>query len=1106
MEPRRYLRCLGQPELFAANGEPIKFRTKKHLALLVFLAVESRRPHRRDRLAEFLWPNARIAEARHSLATALSILRPRLGPGALETTRDRVSLPAGRVVLDLDRLLNGDVVGQDIMVPLDVNAFLDGFDISDAPEFGLWKDRQQARLIPALRNALAVVLDRCRRTCDTKQLEQLADRMLLLDELSEEGIRAKMEARAWGGDRLSALKLFEDWKERLFEELQASPSAQVEQMATRMRRGGWERTLINDIPVVSPDRSRERPFVGRAEEYLRLYEAWEGLKQGKAIHSVVLGDSGVGKTTLVERLTIALGLEGAAVARVQAYDLERNIPFATLGSLILGLLNMPGVSATPPEALAELARTVPDIRRRFPTLPASAPSNGETARIRLTESFLQLLHAVAEEHPVILVVDDLHLADEPSLAVLHLALRRAIGEPILAVFTGRPAELGRSTQAALLRESLCRLKGQEVVLAPLAPPQCLELLAALREPDDPKLSDTVQRSLIRASGGFPMVLELLVQDWRTNGSRSVAIALEAMTAEFVNGADPGAAYGHILSRLSGTVGPAAKSALHLASVLGPRLNDLSLYSVIDLTLGQTMSALGQLREARVLRDGQNGLEFANELIRAHVYSSLSSPVRKALHASVADRLQHVGEPHERPPHLEIAWHRMRAGRTDEAIPYLLEGATDAIRSGAPQSAERALFSALASLQGDDLVKATILLVEALQEQGRWRESLDVIATLEGVAADGKSQEAFALAALAKGYLGTPMEEWLEFLPALKNIMETCPHVLSRIRAARAVAHATSHMRDRTLACEMLTVVDGLPLSELDADARSHLGLARALLLFQAGDMEASYQHASALLEELRDRGLANSVVAQFHTGLGAIRGRQGRYAEATLHHERALRLALLLGNDTLTAQICANLALCYGRLGRYEDQLQCASSSPKPHANDPLTFTDVHLTSSVAFAHGVEGRLSKMREVIDSFEKRLGPHVPRSVTQSWYLWKADILAVAGLREEAWRSAHHAVGEYQMKLECRALAGTFARWAAVTCSGTSEHQQARELLDYLDDHLDDYDALDQVDILCAKMHCGWGEAREYRERIARRLEKLPEPALAPLIASGIAVGG
>src|SRR3954451_6216225 len=96
---------------------------------------------------------------------------------------------------------------------------------------------------------------------------------------------------------------------------------------------------------------------------------------------------------------------------------------------------------------------------------------------------------------------------------------------------------------------------------------------------------------------------------------------------------------------------------------------------------------------------------------------------------------------------------MRAGRVVDAIPYLTEGARVAIRSGAPQSAERALSSALGSLEKGSLVEATLLLVESLQEQGRWRDSLDALGTLQGVLSAERSQEAFAMAGLAKGYLG-----------------------------------------------------------------------------------------------------------------------------------------------------------------------------------------------------------------------------------------------------------------------------------------------------------------------------------------------------------------
>jgi DNA-binding SARP family transcriptional activator len=201
MEARRYLRCLGQPALFSPAGEPIRFRTKKHLGLLVYLAVEAHESHRRDRLAELFWPNVSMAEARHSLATALSILRPRLGPDGIESNRDHVHLARGRLELDLDRLIAGEILGTETGRPLAIAGFLEGFEIPDSGGFALWKDREQARLLPRIMSALGILVDNCRRHGDTRQIDQLAGQMLSLDELCEDAIRARMESLAHSGDR-----------------------------------------------------------------------------------------------------------------------------------------------------------------------------------------------------------------------------------------------------------------------------------------------------------------------------------------------------------------------------------------------------------------------------------------------------------------------------------------------------------------------------------------------------------------------------------------------------------------------------------------------------------------------------------------------------------------------------------------------------------------------------------------------------------------------------------------------------------------------------------------------------------------------------------------
>ncbi len=150
--------------------------------------------------------------------------------------------------MDLDRLEAGDVLGTEVTGPLEVAAFLDGFDIVDSSEFTHWKDRQQARLLPAIKDALVLPDRPLSSTGDSRQIERLADRMLALDELSEEAIRAKMEARAFAGDRLTALEFFEEWKKKLADELQAAPSDLVEGMAVRLRRRGWERTTSDQHP------------------------------------------------------------------------------------------------------------------------------------------------------------------------------------------------------------------------------------------------------------------------------------------------------------------------------------------------------------------------------------------------------------------------------------------------------------------------------------------------------------------------------------------------------------------------------------------------------------------------------------------------------------------------------------------------------------------------------------------------------------------------------------------------------------------------------------------------------------------------------------------
>jgi DNA-binding SARP family transcriptional activator/tetratricopeptide (TPR) repeat protein len=1099
MESQRYLRCLGQPALFTATGEPIRFRTRKHLALLVYIAVEGR-AHRRDRLAELLWPKVSATEARHSLATALSTLRPRLGPEGLEASRDNVRLMPGRVSLDLDRLQAGDVLGSEVTGPLEVAAFLDGFDITDSAEFTHWKDRQQARLLPVIKDALVVLIDRCRRNGESRQIEQFADRMLALDDLSEEAIRAKMEARAFAGDRLTALGIFEEWKAKLAEDLQAVPSDLVEGMAVRLRRRGWERTTLANIPNVPTDQWRGRSFIGRTAEYRVLYEAWEGVRKGISGHAMILGDSGVGKTTLVERLTTAAGLEGAAISRVQCYDVEREIPYSTLSSLVLGLLDRPGVSATSPEGLGELARTVPEVRRRFPNIPQKSESQGETARIRLTEAFHEMLTAIAEEHPVILVVDDLHLADDVSLAVLHLIMRRARGRAIMVLLIARAGELAQASQAMRLRESTTSLGIRELELLPLGQGESNDMLRSLIQPDEPQPGVSDQRALLRAAAGYPMVLELLVQDWKNSGDQSLALSVNAMTADF---GTPGPAqlfYRQILDRITRSLDSTTHNVLNLASILGHRLNDLSLYALVDLSIGQTMSGMAELVNRRVLRDGAQGLEFVNELVRAAAYLGVPPTLRRVLHGHIADRFIQHHKSGQDDLGLEIAWHCIRAGRDVEATPYLLSGARQAMRGGALEAAERGIASALPHLTGRERADAVVLLADILQEQGRWLESLSL---LDAVRNDDAMDLGWisVLTLRARSYLrDSGAEETAGSIVGLVKLIRDADNPSLRIAAARTAATLVGDIRDQLQADLVLESVASIPMDHLVPEDLSRLSLARARLTYQMHDCVSSVHQIEAAALILNSTGEVSSTAVELQIGLGVISCMRGEYTNSIRHLSNAYKIAVRLGNESLRSSIAANLALVHGRMGYYEDQLRWAEECIFLSRGLSANYTELLAVYCASFASIFVGRPFRARELIAEANAKSPDGLPLWALQAWGLYSADLNLLLGEDQECRRAALSATQGVNQTLHACGFAGAFSRWTAFLANSLASVQGALKVIGGFAAQLASYDALDKAEILAAilflqRRYCTPSE--EIKAQLFKQLETLPPAVMVQM---------
>lgn len=1073
----------------------MRFRTRKHFALLIFLAVEPRQHHRRDRLADLLWPDAPHAEGRHSLATALSVIRGKLGPRSLETTRETVRLATPDLEVDLERLARGDILGDDLTPPLEVAGFLDEFDIGRAPEYMFWRDLMRARLFPQIRTALALLMDRCRRSGDFTRIEGHADRLLALDELNEDAIRAKMEARAFAGDRLSALRIYQAWRERLARELGASPSSMVDGIALRLRQRGYEAPGTAHIPTVPTDHWRNRPFVGRASQYRVLYERWEETHQGRAQHGLVVGESGIGKTTLVERLVTAAGLEGAVSSRVQCYEVEREFPYAAIGTLMRGLLDRPGAGATQPEWLAELARFVPGVTERYPNLPPPKEGAGESARLRLAEAVHELVSAVADEHPLILVVDDVHLADDVSVAVLHLLMRRVQDQRVMVILTARHSELSQSPHAARLLEQQAALGLALVDLPPLTDDEMNEMITALAQTVDATVPPAVRRALLRASTGVPMLAELLFDDWRIHADACLALAVGAMTVD-AGGEVGREVYHRIFERMLDDLSPPARAVLNLAAILGDRLNDLSMYELVDLTLAQTLTGMAELAAHRVLRDGGREMEFRNELLRNYAYFKVPSPLRRALHGLIADRLVAAEARGERVPGLMLAWHCFRAGRGDHAVPHLLRGAREAIEEGAPYDAEFALRTGMPNVGPGARPTAVLIMAESLQEQGRWTDSLKALEQEEMPEGAHRREKVVLTISATTNEVRTGDQASLKLSEVEAQLAAEQDKSLA-IRLIRSGEQLAYRLGDREASERLYSTATALGRGQLALSDEIRLTASLGTLAWMScrrKDLRTILDNIAVLSAKARAIGLLHKGTARMLHVEGCIRAVLGDYTESLRASTEAHALYKRILDEQMEGATASNIAMCHFRLGNYEAQKLWANTSVARYPRYADHFHRRLGVLRIASAHAMQGEYRKAIEMIEREPFVASDQGPSWSGQADGVITADVYLMAGEKRLAYRTAQETLERESATPLTTAFAGTICRWTSLIGCQSGNAAWAIELVDGLIDNLGEQDLVDTTEILVAREHLGrrTGRARAGVVDAAQTaLSKLPE---------------
>lgn len=474
--------------MYRADGDLV-LGPGKPFALLAYLATLPDRRAGREHLLSLLWADQEPVAARHSLRQTIWYLRQRLGTEMISAVQDDVALT---LPLQSDRttfLAAIDAGRLDEAVQVYRGDFLTDLAVAGGIAFEHWADaeRQHLRLL-FQRAAESLARDELKRG-QFRRARDLARRVRDADPLDERGWRLLIDICLTHGDQVTALTEVA----RLVQTLEAENRILEPATVALLRR-------VQQEPETSHDADAERlvaELVGREREFASLLSTFERARQNSPQVRALVSPAGIGKTRLLRDLGRRLAAAGATVVYIRAHPGDRDIPWLYVCDLVHRLADQPGGAGVSPASAAILVDMEPSLSSRFQVTPES--SIGEEQSRRRVAAMVDLIQSVSHEHPVALLLDDLHWADATSREAIEQAGRRLTRERLLLVQASRPGQPVRTVDHETT-----------IHLSPLTVEQVEALLASIGQlPAEPWVARFGIRLHAATEGSPLLVLETL---------------------------------------------------------------------------------------------------------------------------------------------------------------------------------------------------------------------------------------------------------------------------------------------------------------------------------------------------------------------------------------------------------------------------------------------------------------------------------------------------------------------------------------------------------------------------------------------------------------------
>ena len=386
---------------------------------------------------------------------------------------------------------------------------------------------------------------------------------------------------------------------------------------------------------------------------------------------------------------------------------------------------------------AEIAQMVPSLRRVFPDLPEPVAPSGNELRRYLFDGLGQALGRAAQARPLLVILEDLHWADESTLNLfLHLAARLS---PLPWVMIGTYRHGYAEDNPSLVRtlEELIRMRVRPLNLRSLSQPEVAQMLQGLSRN---RASDRLASLIFEDTEGNPFFVEEVYKHLAEEG-RIFDAAGNVRTDLTFEDIDVPENVRLVIGRRLESLDERERRALAAAAVIGRSFSFQLLSAISEMDVDELFAIIEKAQRMGTIVPSPEGPEtpftFSHELVRQTLLASVSIPRRQKLHANVADAIERL-YPHavdERAG--EIAAHLLRSksfSDPQKVVRWLTVTGMRALEAAAYSDAHRKLETALQYDHGISKWRAEVLSAMATADQGmgrldealaHWREAFEI---------------------------------------------------------------------------------------------------------------------------------------------------------------------------------------------------------------------------------------------------------------------------------------------------------------------------------------------------------------------------------------------